>query len=123
MKLSWASSGGETQNGENRIGRGRLRLARDPFLHTGQTLGGLVDVVAVGDVGEGFEQLFEALVAGGNRRVDGYFVNRQGAASRYANQRAPVIDLFHPVAFPFGQCVEITQTGNSPIGRDLRVTG
>jgi radical SAM superfamily enzyme YgiQ (UPF0313 family) len=114
MKLSWASSGGETQNGENRIGRGRLRLARDPFLHTGQTLGGLVDVVAIGDVGEGFEQLFEALVAGGNRRVDGHFVNRQGAASRYANQRAPVIDLFHPVAFPLASVPKLPKPAIHP---------
>lgn len=49
--------------GEDRIRGGPCRFVLNPLLHQGETLGGLVDVVAVGDVVERLQQLFEAIGA------------------------------------------------------------
>jgi hypothetical protein len=96
MKLPRNGSGGETQSGENRVGRGPFRLATDPVLDERQSLGGLMDVVAVGDVGERLEQLLEAIGAAADGRVR----RQTGSASRDARDRPQLVEFFHPVAFP-----------------------
>ena len=60
MKLSLAS-GGELQNLENGIGGGPLGFAVDPILDESQTLGRLMDVVALGNVGDRQAQLPQTL--------------------------------------------------------------
>lgn len=63
MTLSLPFSGSKPQRGEDRVGGGRLGLPPDPVLHPRQALRCLMDVIAVGDVDEGFEQLLEAFGA------------------------------------------------------------
>jgi hypothetical protein len=48
MTLSLPFSGSKPQRGEDRVGGGRLGLPPDPVLYPRQSLGGLMDVVAVG---------------------------------------------------------------------------
>lgn len=81
------------QRGEDRIGGGRLGLPLDPVLDPRKALGGLMDVVAVGDVDKGFEQLFEAFGAAKDR----YLV--AGSASRRAYHRPHCSVSPHPSAF------------------------
>jgi hypothetical protein len=52
MKLS-PCSGGKPQNVEDGIVGGSLRLATDPVLHTSESERGLVNIVALGDIGDG----------------------------------------------------------------------
>ena len=47
-----AFPGSKPQRGEDRVGGGRLGLPLDPVLYKGEALGGLMDVVPLGDVGE-----------------------------------------------------------------------
>jgi len=69
MTLLRFFSGSKPQRGEDRIGGGPLGLLSDPLLDSGQALGGLMDVVAVGDIGERFEQLLETFATSkGSRR-------------------------------------------------------
>jgi hypothetical protein len=96
MKLWRSFSGSKPQSGEDGIGGGSLGLPPDPLLDLGQPLGGLMDVVAVGDVGEGFEQLLETFVAA---RSDGGCYDRRLLASRRAPS-ARFFDVSHPSAFP-----------------------
>ena len=105
MTLSRYFSGGKTQSGEDRIGGGAISFPLDPFLHSRQTVGGLVDVVAVSEIGECFEQLFEALGAAedrGGRRI-------AGAATRRAGRWPRSLVLSHLSAFPLG-CSARTQS-------------
>ena len=55
MKLWPPFSGSKPQRGEDGVGGGRLGLPLDPLLDAHEPFGRLMDVVAVGDVGEGFE--------------------------------------------------------------------
>ena len=98
MTLLRSFSGSKPQRGEDRIGGGPFGLPPDPLLDAGQALGGLMDVVAVGEVGEGFEQLLKAFVAAEDRGG----CRMAGAASRRAHGRPHFFDLFHPSAFPRG---------------------
>lgn len=104
MTLSRYFSGGETQSGEDRIGGGVIGLPFDPLLHSCQTLGGLVDVVAVSEVGECFEQLLEAFGAAED--------SRRYRIGRTASRRTPgwphSLVLSHLSAFPLG-CSARTQ--------------
>jgi hypothetical protein len=93
MKLS-RCSGGKPQNVEDRIVGGSLGLSPDPILYPSQSLRGLMDVVAVGDVDDRLDQLFETLVPGRDRAKGRRFV----AASR--NSDDGLVDLVHPIAFP-----------------------
>ena len=105
MTLSRYSSGGKPQSVEDRIGGGAIGFPLDPFLHSRQTFGRLVDVVAIGEVGERFEQLFEAFGAaedGGGRRI-------AGTASRRTRRRPHWLELTHSSAFPLG-CAARTQS-------------
>jgi hypothetical protein len=95
MTLCRPFSGSKPQRGEDRIGGGSLGLTPDPFLHAGKTLGGLMDVVAVGDVGERREQLFETLATAENRAAG----RMAAAAPRCAYDRLQLVDLIHPSAF------------------------
>jgi hypothetical protein len=92
MKLS-TGSGSKPQSVEDGIGSGPFRLAPDPLLHSGQSLGGLVDVVAI-DVDERFEQQFDAFAAcaGGSRHI--------GAAPRHTAYGSHSAELCHLTAFP-----------------------
>jgi hypothetical protein len=83
MKLSHFSLRGKPQRSEERIGGGRLGLPPDPFLNLGQPLRGPMDIVPLGDVGKGLEQLLEAIVA--VRRLVKYRV--AGAAARRVHHR------------------------------------
>jgi hypothetical protein len=105
MTLSRYFSGGKPQSGEDRIGGGMIGLPPDPILYSRQPFGGLMDVVAVGDVGEGFEQLFEALGAPEHRRGR----RLAGTATRRARRRPHSFVLTHPSAFPCG-CSAATQS-------------
>lgn len=101
-------SGGKTQSGENRIGGGAIGFPLDPLLYSRQTLGGLMDVVAIREVGERFEQLLEAFGAaedGGGRRI-------AGPASRRQRRWPHFLVLTHLSAFPLG-CSARTQ--NPPV--------
>ena len=95
MTLS-RTSGSKPQRGEDRIGGGPFRLPRDPVLDPGEALGSLMDIVAVGDVGERFEQLLKAFAAAPYR----YRGRRNGPASWRAHDRPLSLDVFHPSAFP-----------------------
>ena len=106
MKLS-RSSRGKPQNVEDRIGGGSLGLPPDPILYPGKPLRSLMDVIAVGDVDDGLNQLLETFVPGRDHRRHW----RLMVASRHADFGARVIDLVHPIAFP------IAETGNSPLTR------
>jgi len=94
MKL-WRSLGSEPQRSEDGIGSGPFRFASNPFLYPGQTLGCLMDVVEV-DVGDGFEQLFDTVVARVSRRADWRVIPapwHEGDATRS-------VIVSHPIAFP-----------------------
>lgn len=96
MKLL-RSLGSKPQSGEDGIGGGPLGLPPDPILNPGQAFGRLMDIVAVGNVGKGFKQLFKAFVTGGNGRRH----HHAGSASR--RYRGPhFFSLSHPSAFPRG---------------------
>jgi hypothetical protein len=96
MTLLRSSSGSKPQRGEDRIGGGQFGLLLDPLLDPGQAFGGLVDVVAIGDVDKGFEQLFKTLVAGAVWRR----CSEGGSASRRAHDRPQFFDPSHSPAFP-----------------------
>ena len=98
MKLSGYFSGGKPQRGEEGIGGGVLGLPLDPVLNLGQPFGRLMDVVAIDDIGEGFEQLFEALAPVHDGRGGGH----ADPASRRVPGRSQFLDLSHPSAFPRG---------------------
>ena len=106
MTLSRYFSGGKPQSVEDRIGGGMIGLAPDPLLYPRQTLGRLVDVVAVGDVDKGFEQLLQAFGAAEHRRGRRRLA---GTASRRARRRSHSLVLTHPSAFPLG-CSAATQS-------------
>jgi hypothetical protein len=106
MTLLRFSSGGKPQRGEDRIGGGPISLPLDPLLHPRQALGGLMDVVAI-DIGEGFEQLFETLVATEDRRC-----RITGTASWRARRWSHSLVMAHPTAFLRG-CSVATQ--NPPV--------
>ena len=93
MTLSPLFSGSKPQRGEDRVGGGRLGLPSDPVLHSCEPLCGLMDIVAVGDIGEGLEQLFETLGAAKNRRRTDH------PASRRAHHRPHCSVSPHPSAF------------------------
>jgi len=95
MKLS-SCSGGKPQNVEDGIVGGSLRLATDPVLYTGQSQGGLVDIVALGDIGDSLKQLPEAFVP-----VDsGGFALRHAVATPWdANCGTLCSGMFHPTTF------------------------
>jgi hypothetical protein len=103
MTLLRSFSGSKPQRGEDRVDGGPISLTLDPFLHTRQAFGGLMDVVAI-DIREGFEQLFEAFGAteDGRCRVT-------GSASRRARRRPHSLVLTHPTAFLRG-CSVATQS-------------
>jgi hypothetical protein len=94
MKL-WRCSGSEPQSGEDGIGSGPFRFASDPILHSGQSLGRLMDIVAI-DVGDGFEQLSDAFVA----TVGQVKGRRTIVAPRHGRDAARSVVLSHPIAFP-----------------------
>ena len=98
MKLSRCSGGKSQQHVENRIGGGSLGLPPDLVLHPGKPLRGLMDVIAVGDVDDGLDQLFETFVPGGDHQGNRRFL----VASRHADFGARLIDLVHPIAYPSG---------------------
>lgn len=54
----------EPQIDENRIGGGALRFVADPLLNRRQPVGRLMDIVAVGDVAERSQKLFETFQPG-----------------------------------------------------------
>jgi hypothetical protein len=83
MTLSHFSLRGKPQRGEKRIGGGRLGLPPDPFLNLRQAFRSPMDVVPLGDVGKGLEQLLEAVVAV-RRLIKGRVA---GAASRGVHHR------------------------------------
>jgi hypothetical protein len=105
MKLLRDFSGSKPQRGEDRIGGSLLGLPPDPVLDPREALGGLVDVVAVGDVDNGLEQLLEAL--GATKGRAGRFAARAAARRVYRGPHA--IDLSHPSAFSRG-FEAVTQT-------------
>lgn len=106
MTLWRSFSGSKPQSGEDRVGGGMIGLTPDPFLDARQSFRGLMDVVAVGDVGERFEQLLETFVAAEHRRGRGFDA---GAASRSPRRRPYPVVLIHPSAFPRG-CLAATQS-------------
>jgi len=100
MTLSRVFSGGEPKIGEDRIGGGPLSLTPDPILYARQARGGLMDVIAVGDIDKGFKELLETFVVGQDRR--GCRIAVAGRASRRAHRRQQFFDRLHPRAFPRG---------------------
>jgi len=117
MKLS-RYLGGKPQRAEDWIGSGPFRFADDPLLHSGQSLGGLMDVVAV-DIGDGIEQLLDAFIPAGGRCG----CRHVGAASRYQGDRARSVVLFHPIAFPHGVSASIAETSNSVLTQTRPLSG
>lgn len=105
MTLWRYSSGGKTQSGEDRIGGGAVGLSIDPFEHAFEAQSGLVNVVAVGDVDDGFEQLLQAFSAIRRFREPR---RSAGAATRRAQLRPHSLVLTHPSAFP-RDCSAATQ--------------
>jgi hypothetical protein len=97
--------GGKTQSGEDRIGGGTIGFSLDPILHPRQTLGGLMDVVAIREVGERFEQLLETFGAA----EEGRSRHIAGPASRRARRWPHSLVLTHLSAFPLG-CSARTQS-------------
>ena len=96
MTLLRFFSGSKPQRSEDRIGGGPLGLLSDPLLDSGQALGGLMDVVAVGDIGKRFQQLLKAFATPkGSRRP-------AGAASPRTHERPRFFALSHSSAFPRG---------------------
>jgi hypothetical protein len=106
MTLLRSFSGSKPQSGEDRIGGGPISLPLDPLLYPRQALGRLMDVVAI-DIGDGFEQLFEAFVATEDRRC-----RIAAAASRRARRLSHSLEMTHPTAFLRG-CSVATQ--NPPV--------
>ena len=104
MTLLRYSSGGKPKSVEDRIGGGVIGFPLDPLLHPSQPLGGLVDVVTVGEVGECFEQLFEAFGAAEDSRG-----RVAGMASWRASCLPHSLILTHSSAFPLG-CWSGTQS-------------
>lgn len=98
MTLLRSFSGSKPQRGEDWISGSLFGLAPDPILNPRQSLGGLMDIIAFGDVGDGLEKCFEAFATvhrrAGRRRAD--------AAARRARRRSSSVDLSHPSAFPRG---------------------
>ena len=89
---------GKPQRGEDRVGSGSLGLSADPFLHAGQTFGRLMDIVPLGNIDKGFEQLLEALLAA--RCVSGH--SGDATASRRAHRSHHSFVSSHANAFPLG---------------------
>jgi hypothetical protein len=104
MTLWRSSLRGKPQSGEDRIGGGAIGLGVDPIQHMAQTCSRLVDVVAVGDIDESFEQLFEAF---GPAKVSG---RRHWAScpAAWCTDFPHSFALIHPGAFPHGSS-EATQ--------------
>jgi hypothetical protein len=100
VKLLRSFSGGKAPTGEDRIGGGFFGLPDDPVLHSGEAFGRLMDVVAVGDVGESFEQLLEAFASVQGRSAIG--VSVADRAARRSHGRENFFDVLHPRAFPYG---------------------
>ena len=100
MRLLAAFSGGKPQRGEDRIRGGLLGLAIDPVLHSGKALGGLMDVVAIGNVGKSFEQLLETLAL--VQHLRGSCVSIAGRAAWRSHRRQNFFDVLHPCALPHG---------------------
>ena len=98
MKLSRSFSGSKPQCGEDWISSSLFGLAPDPILNLRQSLGGLMDIIAFGNVGEGLEKRFEAF-ATLHRRASRRLAD---AAARRARHRSSSVDLSHPSAFPRG---------------------
>ena len=96
MTLWRFSSGGKPQRGEDRIVGSRSGLPLDPFLNLRQTFRRLMDVIPLGDIGKGFEQLFEAFATIQRSLRDGV----AGAASRCENLRLHSFLLSHSRAVP-----------------------
>ena len=107
MKL-WRCLGSEPQSAEDGIGSGTLRFANDPSLHTGQTLGRLVNVVAV-EIGDGVEQLIDAPVSAIGWSRHGH----RGIASRDKGDGTRSIALSHPIALPHCAPAAIAGTPSS----------
>jgi hypothetical protein len=103
MTLWRYSSGSKPPRVEDRIGGSRVGLLIDPLLHQGEAPGGLVDVVAVGDVDKSFEQLFKAFLARAERGGSYGF----GAASGRSHDRPHSFVLSHLNAFPQGFPVSV----------------
>ena len=95
MKLL-TDSGGKLQSVEDGIGSGSFRIPADPFLHARQPCGGLMDVVALSDVDNRFEQLFDALFAFAERPAHGHATR----APRRARYWPHFTDPLHPIVFP-----------------------
>jgi hypothetical protein len=96
MTLSRSYSGGKPQRGEDRIGGSRRGLPFDPFLNLRQTFRCLMDIVPIGDIGKGLEQLFEACAA-----IQRWTGDRMaGAASRCAHHRQHSFLASHSRTFP-----------------------
>ena len=98
MTLCRPLSRSKPQSIEDRIGGGAIGLIPDPSLNRGQPLGRLMDVVALGDVGDGVEQQRDAALS---------FVHRLGGVSRIGDRGARPIgrsfSIFRTqVAFPRG---------------------
>ena len=95
MTRSRSFSGGKPKRGEDRVVGGRSSLVVDPFLNPREAFGGLMDIVAIGDIGECFQQLFEALGAAESGRPG-------GAATRRASGWQHSLVVSHLAAFPHG---------------------
>ena len=100
MTLLRSFSGGEPQTSEDRIGAGLLGLPIDPGLHSGEAFGSLMDIIAVGDIGEGLEQLLKAVALAQNRCSGRPFVARRAARRPHGCKN--FFDVLHPCAFPHG---------------------
>jgi hypothetical protein len=101
-------SGGKPQSAENGIGGGALGLPLDPFLDPRQPLGGLMNIVSLGDVGDGLEQLFQAFVASARQCRN----QRRGTAARHTSRGAVSSQLCHAAAFPCGVPPAVVAVGN-----------
>ena len=98
-------SGSKPQSVEDRIGGGAIGFPLDPLLHPRQPLGRLMDIVAVGEVGECLEQLLEAFSAAEDSGAG--CIAR--TASRRPRRRPRLLMLTHSSAFPRG-CSSGTQS-------------
>ena len=98
MTLSRSFSGSKPQRGEDRIVGGRSGLRVDPVLHACEAFRRLMDIVALRDVREGFEQLLETILAAEPSRRR----SAADAAPRRARHRYYPSVLSHARAFPHG---------------------
>jgi hypothetical protein len=98
MTLWRSSSGGKPQRGEDRISGSRVGLPLDPLLHDGEALRSLMNVIALGDVDESFEQLFETFFTRAERRGGGCFGAASGRPRSY--DRSYFLVPSHSSAFP-----------------------